>query len=74
MSKATDLFFFFIVFIYSGTALSLKHHKKEVDTIKTDVECGIRFDELSVDLKPGDQILCYDLEHLEQSIDWRPNF
>ncbi|XP_064600179.1 translation initiation factor IF-2, mitochondrial-like isoform X2 [Liolophura sinensis] len=60
--------------VYEGVALSLKHHKKEVDTVKTDVECGIRFDELSIDIKPGDQVVCYDLEHLEQSIDWRPNF
>ena len=49
----------------------MKHHKSEVDSIKTDVECGISFIDLSVVPEPGDTIVCYVQKEVKQMIDWK---
>ncbi|CAH1790689.1 unnamed protein product [Owenia fusiformis] len=60
--------------IYEGSLTSLKHFKTEVDTIKTDVECGIAFKNINVPLRPGDTVVCYENVDVKQTIDWDPGF
>ncbi|XP_046658035.1 translation initiation factor IF-2, mitochondrial-like [Daphnia pulicaria] len=60
--------------IYEGRAASIKHLKNEVDTIKKDVECGIRLDDASLQFRPGDKLVCYEMKEVPQTIDWDPGF
>lgn len=60
--------------IYEGRAASIKHLKNEVDTIKKDVECGIRLDDTSLQFRPGDKLVCYEMKQVPQTIDWDPGF
>lgn len=60
--------------IYDGRAASIRHLKNEVDTIKKDVECGLRLDDPSISLQPGDTIVCYQMKQVPQKIDWDPGF
>ncbi|XP_045036915.1 translation initiation factor IF-2, mitochondrial-like isoform X2 [Daphnia magna] len=39
--------------IYEGRVASMKHLKSEVDTVKKDVECGIRLDSPTLQFRPG---------------------
>ena len=61
-------------FLFSGKLSSMRHLKNEVDTIKTDVECGLRFDDTSVSFESGDTIVCYKIRHEPQIINWDPGF
>ena len=54
--------------------ISLKHFKNEVDVIKTDYECGILFDDPSLQFLRGDQIICYQEYQVPQEIDWDVGF
>ena len=60
--------------VYEGRAASIKHLKSEVDTIKKDVECGIRLDNASLQLSPGDKLVCYEMKKVPQTVDWDPGF
>ncbi|KAL5008472.1 hypothetical protein ScPMuIL_014053 [Solemya velum] len=60
--------------IYTGHLDSLKHHKNEVDTIKTDVECGLSLSDKRVEFQPGDTVVCFTVSEVEQDIDWEPTF
>ena len=52
----------------------MRHLKTEVDTIKTDVECGLRLDDPSISFQPGDTLVCYKIRHDPQVTDWNPGF
>lgn len=52
----------------------MRHLKNEVDTIKKDVECGLRFKDTSVEPEPGDVIICYTTFIESQKTDWDPGF
>ncbi len=58
----------------SGELSSLHHFKSEVETIKTDVECGVSFVDHTVQPQPGDTILCYQTKDIAQEIDWELEF
>lgn len=52
----------------------MKHLKDEVNTIKRDMECGLRFEDTSFDVKPGDTIVCYKMVDASEKTDWDPGF
>lgn len=52
----------------------MRHLKNEVDTIKTDIECGIRLSDPTLQFQPGDTITCYVLRPQTQSLNWDPGF
>ncbi|KAF4518609.1 hypothetical protein B566_EDAN009858 [Ephemera danica] len=53
---------------------SLRHLKAEVDTIKKDVECGIRLDDPTIEFLSGDIVQCYTLREEAQKCEWDPGF
>lgn len=58
----------------SGKIFELRHLKNEVDSIKKDVECGIRLDKIDMQFEPGDIIECYVLKDESQKCEWDPGF
>jgi len=61
--------------LYDGHLDSMRHLKNEVDTIKKDLECGLRLGNFdAVDTRPGDVVLCYKIEKVPQQTDWDPGF
>lgn len=60
--------------LLEGPLHSLKHFKNEVDSIKTDVECGIRFENTAIEPHPGDDIICYKTVQIEQKLNWHLEF
>lgn len=60
--------------IHTGTLDSMRHLKNEVDSIKKDVECGLKFSDQSIEVKPGDTIVCYTTIMRPQKTEWDPGF
>ncbi|XP_012235806.1 translation initiation factor IF-2, mitochondrial isoform X2 [Linepithema humile] len=60
--------------IYTGKLVSMKHMKNETETIKTNVECGLRFDDPTLSFKTGDLLVCYRVYQKPQETDWDPGF
>ncbi|KAG8180805.1 hypothetical protein JTE90_008590 [Oedothorax gibbosus] len=60
--------------VYNGPITSLRHEKTDVDSIKKDVECGLRVEDKEVVFQPGDQIICYSPTSVAQVTDWNPGF
>lgn len=52
----------------------MRHLKNEVDTIKKDVECGIRLKDTKVIPQKGDKLVCYTMRTESQTTDWDPGF
>ncbi|GAB6025244.1 hypothetical protein CHUAL_010664 [Chamberlinius hualienensis] len=62
------------VVIYEGKVNSLRHLKNEVESIKKDVECGLRFEDINQHFEAGDVIECYKKVWVDQTINWDPGF
>jgi translation initiation factor IF-2 len=68
--------FLWLKYVYkrvAGPIESLRHIKSDVDTIKTDVECGLVLTDSrdsTVLPEPGDRVVCYELKEVKQSLDW----
>ncbi|CAG9565150.1 unnamed protein product [Danaus chrysippus] len=60
--------------VYEGKLASMKHLKDEVTTIKRDMECGLRLEDPTVTLQPGDTIQCYKMVEETHSTSWDPGF
>ncbi|XP_015178130.1 PREDICTED: translation initiation factor IF-2, mitochondrial isoform X1 [Polistes dominula] len=60
--------------VYTGKLLSMRHHKEEVDTIKSGTECGLRFVNSSITFQPGDKIICFKPYQEKQTIEWDAGF
>ncbi|XP_063774699.1 translation initiation factor IF-2, mitochondrial isoform X2 [Pseudophryne corroboree] len=60
--------------IWEGSLTSLKHHKNDVPTVKTGVECGMSLDDDDVEIKVGDEIICIEEKTVPQKISWDPGF
>ncbi|XP_034938627.1 translation initiation factor IF-2, mitochondrial [Chelonus insularis] len=60
--------------VYEGTLTSMKHHKDEVNSIKTGLECGLRFHDPNVVVQPGDTIICYTTHEEPPSVNWDLGF
>ncbi|XP_061721485.1 translation initiation factor IF-2, mitochondrial [Cydia pomonella] len=60
--------------VYEGKLASMKHLKDEVNTIKRDMECGLRLDSVDVSVNPGDTLVCYKLVDASDRTGWDPGF
>lgn len=60
--------------VYEGKLASMKHLKDEVNTIKRDMECGLRLDSVDVSVSPGDTLVCYKLVDASDRTGWDPGF
>lgn len=52
----------------------MRHLKNEVDSIKKDVECGLRLHDQDIVAQNGDTIVCYTKNTVKQETDWDPGF
>lgn len=62
------------IFVCAGPLTSMRHLKNEVDTIKTDVECGISLKDHEILPRLGDVLQCYQIVEVQQEIDWDLDF
>lgn len=60
--------------LHEGELHSMRHLKNEVDTIKTDVECGLQLSDHEIRFKPGDTLVCYEVKEVSRETDWNPGF
>ncbi|XP_032820765.2 translation initiation factor IF-2, mitochondrial isoform X1 [Petromyzon marinus] len=58
--------------IWQGKLSSLKHHKDDVQEVKTGMECGVMMDDDDADFQIGDSIVCYEEQKVLQQIQWKP--
>ena len=61
-------------FFNVGKIESMRHLKNEVDSVKRDVECGLRFQDQSITVEIGDTVICYTTNMEVQKTDWDPGF
>ncbi|XP_067845115.1 translation initiation factor IF-2, mitochondrial [Heptranchias perlo] len=59
--------------LWRGSLTSLKHLKDDVPVVKAGMECGLSLDK-EIDIKPGDEIICYEEKEVQQNISWDPGF
>lgn len=57
----------------AGSLTAMKHHKDDVQSVKTGMECGLFLEE-DVDFQAGDEIVCYEEVEVQQKISWDPGF
>lgn len=57
-----------------GPLSSMRHLKNEVDSVKKDVECGLKLENQEIEPEPGDILVCYTTKLEPQTIDWDPGF
>ncbi|XP_018045855.1 PREDICTED: translation initiation factor IF-2, mitochondrial isoform X2 [Atta colombica] len=60
--------------LFTGKLVSMRHMKNETETIKTDVECGLRFEDPTLSFKAGDILICFQTYQKPQETDWDPGF
>ncbi|KAJ3648830.1 hypothetical protein Zmor_020602 [Zophobas morio] len=60
--------------IHIGQLSSMRHLKDEVDTIKTNTECGLQLLDKTITFEPGDSIICYQIKMERQTTMWDPGF
>lgn len=48
--------------------------KTDVNSIKSGVECGLRFENPDIIVQPGDTIICYVTHEVQPSVNWDPGF
>ncbi|NXS36588.1 IF2M factor, partial [Pomatostomus ruficeps] len=59
--------------IWKGSLSSLKHHKDDVQVIKTGMDCGLSLDK-NLEFSIGDEIVCYEEKEVQQTTSWDPGF
>ncbi|NXC05729.1 IF2M factor, partial [Orthonyx spaldingii] len=59
--------------IWKGCLSSLKHHKDDVQVIKTGMDCGLSLDK-NLEFSIGDEIICYEEKEVQQTTSWDPGF
>ncbi|XP_060951817.1 translation initiation factor IF-2, mitochondrial [Limanda limanda] len=59
--------------VWEGSLLALRHHKDDVQTVTTGMECGVSAGD-SVEFKPGDIIVCFENVACPQVTSWNPGF
>ncbi len=60
--------------LFDGQLNSMRHLKNEVDSVKKDIECGLRLENLDVEVKSGDTLVCYNIIKKPMETDWDPGF
>ncbi|XP_054460492.1 translation initiation factor IF-2, mitochondrial [Anoplopoma fimbria] len=59
--------------VWEGSLATLKHHKDEVQTVKSGMDCGLSADG-NVDFRSGDVIVCFEELDAPQVTSWDPGF
>ncbi|RLW07236.1 hypothetical protein DV515_00004257 [Chloebia gouldiae] len=59
--------------IWKGCLSSLKHHKDDVQVIKTGMDCGLSLDK-NLEFSIGDEMICYEEKEVQQTTSWDPGF
>ncbi|KFP24382.1 hypothetical protein N325_08637 [Colius striatus] len=59
--------------IWKGSLSSLRHHKEDVQVIKSGMDCGLSLDNYA-ECKIGDEIICYEEKEVKQTTSWDPGF
>ncbi|KAL7825681.1 hypothetical protein SRHO_G00334190 [Serrasalmus rhombeus] len=59
--------------LWEGSLTALKHHKDDVQIVKTGMECGVSLDK-AIEFNVGDEIICYEEIEKPQRISWDPGF
>ena len=54
--------------IYQGELESLRRFKENVDEVRNGMECGIGVKQYNNDVKPGDQIECYERVEIQRTL------
>lgn len=57
-----------------GKVKEIRHLKSEVNSIKSGVECGLRFENPDVVVEPGDTVICYVVHEVPPRVNWDPGF
>ncbi|CAH0551761.1 unnamed protein product [Brassicogethes aeneus] len=60
--------------VHTGNLSSMRHLKDEVDTIKTNTECGLQLFDKDVTFQSGDTLICFQMKNEAQKTDWDPGF
>lgn len=60
--------------LYDGEMDQMRHLKNEVDTVKKDLECGLRLKDFQAEAQMGDTIVCYTINKKPQETEWDPGF
>ena len=50
----------------------MRHLKNEVNSVSKDIECGICLQDLDVEPKMGDKLICYKIGKVAVQTDWKP--
>nr|XP_033480318.1 translation initiation factor IF-2, mitochondrial [Epinephelus lanceolatus] len=59
--------------IWEGSLVALKHHKDDVQMVKSGMECGLSAD-TEVDFRSGDVVVCFEELEAPQVTTWDPGF
>ncbi|XP_061579239.1 translation initiation factor IF-2, mitochondrial [Cololabis saira] len=59
--------------VWEGSLSALRHHKDDVQTVKTGMECGLSADD-DMDFRTGDVIVCFEEVEVPQVTSWDPGF
>uniref|UniRef100_H3CLU2 Translation initiation factor IF-2, mitochondrial n=1 Tax=Tetraodon nigroviridis TaxID=99883 RepID=H3CLU2_TETNG len=59
--------------VWEGSLATLKHHKDDVQTVTTGMECGLAA-EGDAHFRPGDVIICFQEVKVPQVTSWDPGF
>ncbi|KAM6432528.1 translation initiation factor IF-2, mitochondrial [Rhynochetos jubatus] len=59
--------------VWEGSLSSLKHHKDDVQVIKTGMDCGLSLDK-DIEFSIGDEIICFEEKEVQQTTSWDPGF
>ncbi|XP_059186268.1 translation initiation factor IF-2, mitochondrial [Centropristis striata] len=59
--------------VWEGSLAALKHHKDEVQTVKTGMDCGLSAVD-NVAFSAGDVIMCFEERDVPQVTSWDPGF
>lgn len=59
--------------LIAGSLAALKHHKDDVQTVKTGMECGLSADGDTI-FEPGDVVVCFEEVDVPQVTSWDPGF
>ncbi|XP_011301783.1 translation initiation factor IF-2, mitochondrial [Fopius arisanus] len=60
--------------IFEGKLASMRHLKDERDTVKSGIECGLRFVDPNVKVQLGDTVICFRTYEVPSTVQWDPGF
>lgn len=60
--------------VFLGPLNSMRHLKNEVNTIDTDMECGLQLSDSNITFEKGDTLVCVERRIVTPKTDWDPGF